>query len=310
MSGAAHNPIDPASLMRIKNLELRARIVVEGFWRGLHRSPLHGFSVEFSEYRPYTKGDDPRFIDWKVFARTDRHYIKRFEDETNLTCHLFVDQSRSMRFASETVSKAEYTRTLAATLSYFLASQGDAVGLATFDDQLRERIPARNRPGHLRRLLSLLERESEGRATEIGQVLEGLPGAIRKRSLMVLISDFLVPVERLEPGLKLLGAAGHDVVLIRVLDGAEVDFRFEKAVHFEDAESGELFFIQPGAARQTYLERFAEHRAELEMLTSRLGHQLVTMRSDQPLELALWEFVSGRKGAGVLARTRRARNVG
>ena len=139
--------IDPASLMRIKSLELRARVVVEGLWRGLHRSPYHGFSVEFTEYRQYTKGDDPRYIDWKVAARTDRHYIKKFEDETNLRCHLLVDRSRSMEFGTVGYSKAEYAVTLAATLAHFLARQGDAVGLLSFDETVREYLPARARNG-------------------------------------------------------------------------------------------------------------------------------------------------------------------
>src|ERR1041384_3260410 len=135
--------IDPQTLMSIRNLELRARAVVEGFWAGLHRSPYHGFSVEFTEYRPYTPGDDPRYLDWRVLARSDRYYLKRFEDETNLRCHLILDQSRSMTYGSLSYTKAEYAATLAATLAYFLHLQGDAIGLLTFDEQVREFLPDR-----------------------------------------------------------------------------------------------------------------------------------------------------------------------
>lgn len=145
--------IDPAALMRVKSLELRARMVMEGFWKGLHRSPYHGFSVEFSEYRPYTRGDDPRFIDWKVMARSDRAFIKKFEDETNLRAHLLVDRSKSMGYGSGEYSKSDYSVTLAATLGFFLMGQNDAVGLTTFDEKVDQHIPARNRPGQLRRIM-------------------------------------------------------------------------------------------------------------------------------------------------------------
>src|ERR1043166_4278160 len=149
--------IDPQALMMIKNLEMRARIVVEGFWHGMHRSPYHGFSVEFTEYRAYAPGDDPRYLDWRLLARTDRHFIKKFEDETNLRAHLLVDQSRSMAYGSLPYPKADYANTLGATLAYFLSQQGDAVGLLTFAEAVREFIPARHRHGHLRQLMLSLD---------------------------------------------------------------------------------------------------------------------------------------------------------
>src|SRR5258706_12642993 len=158
----ASSVIDPQALMRIRNLEMRARVVVEGFWNGIHRSPYHGFSAEFTEYRQYTQGDDPRYLDWRVFARSDRYFIKKFEDETNLRCHLLVDQSRSMEFGSLGYTKAQYGATLAATLAYFLYLQGDAVGLMTFDERLREYLAARNRSGHLRQLMLALAKPPGG----------------------------------------------------------------------------------------------------------------------------------------------------
>ncbi|HAB16368.1 MAG TPA: DUF58 domain-containing protein, partial [Verrucomicrobiales bacterium] len=182
--------------MRIRNLELRARVVVEGFWSGLHRSPYHGFSVEFTEYRQYTPGDDPRFVDWKVFGRSDRYFIKKFEDETNLRCHLLTDQSRSMTFGSQGYSKAEYAATLAATLAYFLNQQGDAVGLLSFDQRVRDYLPARHRPGHLRQLMLALEKPAGGTATDLVSPLEHVANLARKRGLMVLISDFLLSLNR------------------------------------------------------------------------------------------------------------------
>src|SRR6476661_4863753 len=141
--------VDPLTLMAIKNLELRAKVVVEGFWRGLHQSPYHGFSVEFSEYRQYSPGDDPRYLDWRLYARSDRYFIKRYQEETNLRCHLLVDLSRSMGYGSIGYAKVEYARTAAATLAYFLSTQRDAVGLVTFDQQIADFVPPRYRPGHL-----------------------------------------------------------------------------------------------------------------------------------------------------------------
>ena len=162
--------IDPQTLMRIKSLQVRARVVVEGFFKGIHQAvPIHGFSVEFSEYREYSPGDDPRFLDWRLFARSDRYYVKRFEDETNLRCQLVLDTSRSMGYRSGAYSKSDYARTAAATIAYFLSTQRDAVGLMTFEDRIVEYLPARHRPGHLRRLMAILDREPAGRATDLSR---------------------------------------------------------------------------------------------------------------------------------------------
>src|SRR5271166_2642274 len=173
--------IDPKALMSIRNLELRARVVVEGFWNGIHRSPYHGFSVEFTEYRQFTPDDDPRYLDWRVFARSDRYFIKKFEDETNLRCHLLVDQSRSMDYGSVGYTKAQYANTLAATLAYFLYLQGDAVGLLTFDEIIRDYLPARHRPGHLRHLMIRLEQPAAGNATDLSAPLHRIVRTVKKR---------------------------------------------------------------------------------------------------------------------------------
>src|SRR5512140_2450135 len=193
---AAASLISPQALMTIRNLELRAKVVVEGFWTGIHRSPYHGFSVEFTEYRQYTPDADPRYLDWRVFARSDRYFIKKYEDETNLRCHLVVDQSRSMDFGTRAYVKANYAATLAATLAYFLHLQGDAVGLLTFDEQVRDYLPARHRAGHLRQLMLALEKPAAGQATDLGIPLQRLAELVRKRGLVVLLSDFLAPIPR------------------------------------------------------------------------------------------------------------------
>lgn len=292
--------IDPATLMRIKSLEMRARVVVEGFWKGLHKSPYHGFSVEFSEYRPYTKGDDPRFIDWKVVARSDRVFIKKFEDETNLRCTLLVDQSQSMGYGSGEYAKADYAATLAATLAYFLMGQGDAVGLATFDEKPDQAIPARNRPGHLRRLMMRLEQAPRGSGTDLIAPLRAISDMITRRGVFVLISDLLAPIEELETHLGYLAAAGHDLVIFHTLDRAELEFTFDKATHFRDVETGEDLYIDPDVARAGYLEKLNAHLDALRGICdrNRIDYRLVP--TDEALELSLFDFIRNRKDGGML----------
>src|SRR4051812_36501837 len=219
--------IDPQALMTIRSLELRARAVVEGFWSGMHRSPYHGFSVEFTEYRQYTPGDDPRYLDWRVYARNDRYVIKKYEDETNLRVHLLADQSRSMDYGSKGYTKANYAATLSATLAYFLHLQGDAIGLLTFDEEVRDYLPARHRVGQLRQLMLALERPGSGRATNLDAPLERITSLIRKRGLVVLISDFLAPIDRFERNLIALTAGGHEVTIFQIVDPAEVNLGIE-----------------------------------------------------------------------------------
>ncbi|MES2737395.1 MAG: DUF58 domain-containing protein [Verrucomicrobiota bacterium] len=286
--------LDPAALARIRSLELRAKVIVEGLWKGMHRSPYHGFSVEFSEYRAYVQGDDPRSIDWKVLARSDRTFIKKFEDETNLRCQLVVDHSRSMQFGSGPLTKADYAATLAATLALFLMQQGDAVGVTTFGPSLQEHLPARNRPGHLRRLMLELEKPAPAGATALDLSVKQLADLLRKRGLICLVSDLLAPVDRLEKQLGLLGAMGHDVVLFHVMDRAEIDFTFQKSAHFRDAETGTERFIDPATARETYLNRLSVHRDLIRRLCERQGIEYHWTPSDTPLESVLFDFLSAR----------------
>lgn len=289
--------IDPRTLMRIKNLQLRARIVVQGFLSGLHKSPHHGFSVEFSEYRQYTPGDDPRFLDWRLLARTDRYYIKRFEDETNLRCHLIVDLSRSMGYGTP-YTKVEYARTVAATLAYFLSMQRDAVGLLTFDQAIADYLPARYRPGHLHRLMLSLERAVGGTSTDVSLALEQVASVVRKRGMIVLISDLLTSVDTLRSRLGVLRSEGHEVVLLRVLDPTEIDFKFEKPVLFYDVESGRELYIDPAAARQKYQEKFSEHQSQVEQMCRELGIGFYQFSTARPLELTLFDFLHSRTHLG------------
>ncbi len=287
--------LDPAALMRIKSLELRAKVVVEGLWKGMHRSPYHGFSVEFSEYRAYVQGDDPRYIDWKVLARSDRTYIKKFEDETNLRCQLVIDHSKSMNFGSLGYTKADYAATLAATLASFLMKQGDAAGLTTFADGIEEHLPPRNRPGHLRRIISELERPAKAAGTSLALSVGQLAELLRKRGMICLITDLLAPVEHLEKQLALLSAMGHDLVLFHLMDRAEIDFNFEKSAHFRDAETGVERFVDPQLVRENYLKRLQAHRDTIQAATDRHNVEYHFCPTDQPLEEVLFDFLSARQ---------------
>lgn len=298
------NFIDPQALMAIKNLELRARVVVEGFWTGLHRSPYHGFSVEFTEYRQYSPGDDPRYLDWRLYARTDRYYIKKFQDETNLRCHLLVDNSRSMAYGSVGYSKQAYANTLAATLAYFLHLQGDAVGLLTFGETVRDYLPARHRKGHLRHLMLALERPPAGSATNLTAPLKRIVELVRKRGLMVLISDLLAPIDRLEKDLIALTASGHEVLLFHLLDPAELRLGLNRASIYFDLESGRDLFIEPDLIRKEYLRKLQAHNACAETICQKLGAGYYRVPTDRPLELALFDFLRHHA-----QRTRRVKRV-
>jgi uncharacterized protein (DUF58 family) len=298
--------VDPKALMNIQHLEWRARLVVEGFRSGLHRSPYHGFSVEFTEYRQYTVGDDPRSIDWRVFARSDRYYIKRFQDETNLRCHLLVDQSRSMAYGSLTYTKADYAATLAATLAQFLHLQGDAVGLFTFDEQVREYLPARHRPGHLRPLMHALDREAAGRSTDLAAPLRRAAEIIRKRGLLIILSDFLAGSEGLGALLGSLAAAGHELVVIQIMDPTEVAFPFVDPAQFEDLETGRTLLLDPETVRKGYQNRLSAHTEQLRATCLDLGAAWTRWTTDQPLELALLNFLRSRRNAGSGGRLHRS----
>ena len=290
--------IDPAALMSIRSLELRARAVVEGFWSGMHRSPYHGFSVEFTEYRQYTPGDDPRYLDWRVYARSDRYFIKKYEDETNLRVHLLVDQSRSMEYGSRDYTKGVYASTLAATLAYFLYLQGDAVGLLTFDEKVQEYLPARHRVGHLRQLMLSLERPAGGKSTDLLAPLERITNLIRKRGLVALISDFLAPIDRLERNLIALTACGHEVTVFHVVDPAELNLGIDSPSLFEDVESARTLYIDPPAARTAYVRKFEAHRSALLAICQKLGISYHEISTAQPLEIALFEFLQERMRRG------------
>jgi len=299
--------LDSEALSKIRSLELRAKIVVEGFRVGLHRSPYHGFSAEFSEYRQYAPGDDSRHVDWRVFARSDRYFIKKYEDETNLRCQLLVDASRSMAFGSGPMTKAAYAATLAATLAYFLYGQGDAVGVTTFADSVMDYLPPKSTRGHLRRLMLLLEKSPTGAGTDLGEPLRRVAEMEKKRGLFILVSDLLAPVDMLGARLNYLRARGNDVVVFQVLAPEELDFSFDRVAPFVDLESGQEVMLDPGLARGRYREALQRHLDEiLEICCARgIGYHLLC--TDKPVEEALRRFLGGRDALQAGAMNRRGR---
>jgi uncharacterized protein (DUF58 family) len=286
--------IDASSIMQIKNLTMRAKSIVEGFASGLHRSPVHGFSVEFSEYRPYVEGDDPRGIDWKLLARTDRYYVKQYEDETNRRCYIAVDQSQSMDYGSVGYTKAQYAQTIAATFAYYLTLQRDAVGVMTCGSATADFLPPRHRPGHLQQLMRLLALESRGTQSNLGESLSQLAGLSRRRGLVVLISDLLTDPESLAQPLGYLRGRGHELLVIRVLDPSEITLDFKQSTMLVDAETGREMYIDPEAARRDYQSRFRSHEAQLIDICHRRAARVVTITTTEPPESALLELINRR----------------
>ena len=232
--------LDPAVVARLGTLELKARTIVEGFLSGLHRSPFKGFSVEFAEYRQYIHGDDLSTIDWKVYARSDRYYVKKFEEETNLDCHLMIDVSGSMAYGGHHgMTKLEYGACLAASIAYLMHRQRDAVGLTAFDERIVSMLPSSSRPGHLRATLLALDRLRPGHATDVAKPLHQLADSLTKRGMVVLISDLLDDPDAVVGGLKHFQFRGTDVIVFHVLDPDEIDFPFDRATRFEDLETND-----------------------------------------------------------------------
>jgi uncharacterized protein (DUF58 family) len=287
--------LDPAVLARLGTLELKARTIVEGFLTGLHRSPFKGFSVEFAEYRQYIPGDDLATIDWKVYARSDRHYVKKFEEETNLDCHVMLDVSGSMGYGSRGITKFEYGQCLAASLGYLMNRQRDAVGFTAFDERIVAMLPASARPGHLRSLLVTLDRLTLGKRTDVSKPLHQLADSLNKRGMVVLISDLLDDPERVIRGLRHFQYRGTDVLVFHVLDADELEFPFERATRFEDLESEDEVMAVPVVVRPQYLQAIGAliERYKRELGGCGIDYQLLS--TTQPLEMALLAYLSTRE---------------
>ena len=286
--------LDPAVLSRIGSMELKARMVVESFLAGLHQSPFKGFSVEFAEYRQYMLGDDLSTIDWKVYARSDRYCVKKFEEETNLDCYLLLDISGSMGYASQGISKLEYGSYVAASLAYLMQRQRDAVGLISFDRRVVDRLPVSARPGHLRTLLVMLDRLRLGEASDVSKPLHDLANALARRGMVVLISDLLDEPEQIIKGLKHLRYRGSDVIVFHVLDHDELTFPFERATRFRDMETDDEVLAVPPVVREYYLEQIRDLIALYERELRLAGIDYRLLDTTTPLDFALMSYLSMR----------------
>ena len=285
--------VDPAALARIRNLELLARTVVDGFINGLHRAPHLGFSLDFAEHRGYEPGDDLRRVDWRVFARTDRFYVKQFEADSNANVVVALDVSSSMRFASGGITKLDYGRYLAASLLYFSHQQRDRVGLVTFDEEVVEFVPPSAR--HLEFGLYALDRVGAGRPGALADPLRRLTERLVRRGIVVVISDFYDEPEAVAKAVRPLRHRGHDVIVFHVLDRAELEFPFDEVARFEDLETGDQLSIVPSALREQYRGLIREHTESLGRLftDSRIDYSLFD--TSVPLDHALFHYLSARE---------------
>ena len=287
---------DPKVLAGISNLSLRARWVVEGIMSGIHRSRSKGFSVEFEEHREYSPGDEIRRIDWKALGKFDRYFIKEYEDETNLRAYLLLDTSASMDYSSDGISKFDYGCTLTASLAYLILRQQDAAGLVTFSNRIENIIPPRAKRDYLTQIVHALENHRPGGETNVGRILEEIAGQVKRRGIVILISDLLDEPAQILKGLRLFRFKGNDVIVFHILDQAELDLPFEGNILFEDLETTTLNVIaDPRAIRQTYRQVVEEFTSQMrkECYDSSIDYQLIS--TSTPLDQALASYLSWRE---------------
>lgn len=297
--------IDPGELAQISDLALLARTVVEGLLFGVHRSPHSGSSIEFAQYRPYTQDDDPRRIDWKLYARADRLHIKQYQEETNMRCTLLLDCSASMDYGTGTVSKFNYARMLAACLAMILHKQRDAAGFIAYHDRIVTHVPPRSDPHHMQRMLIELENIEPSGETNTPGALERLGEIIQPRGMVALISDLLYPAEEVIDHLKSLRARRHDVMVLQISDPAEQTFPFASATTLIDAENGTERFTVPEQAREEYLANRREHFRTIrrECLAAEIDVEEFT--ASEPLDRALHFFLHRRNASLMTSSLRR-----
>ena len=283
-------------IARINNMQLLAKTVVEGFILGLHRSPYRGFSVEFAEYRQYSPGDDVKHLDWKVYAKRDRYYIKQFEEETNLVCNIFLDSSASMNYRSreDGPTKLDYACYLSSCLAYFMMMQRDATGLTIFDSEVRTVLPPRLRQSHLQRLLAELEGVEPGGDTNISGPLHERAEAMKRKGLIVLISDLIDEPEAVLNALRHFRFQGHDIIVFQIMDDAELTFPFDTMTEFTDLETGEKAFVTPEGMRPTYMEELKSFLSLYEKGCADVRADYQLLDTKVPLELALSEYLYRR----------------
>lgn len=288
--------LNPSALRKIERLDLRARRVVEGFLAGLHRSRRFGSSVEFLRHREYVAGDDPRYIDWKAWARQDRLYVKQFEEETNLRLTLVLDASAGMRYGNGPLNKYEYGCTVAASLAYMALRRQDAVGCVSFDQTVRATVPLRTKRTHLKSLLHAMDVNRPANKTDIRAALRAVAESIPRQGVVVLISDLLGDREGLFEGLKLLRSRGHDLLVFHILDDDELDFPLTGATKFEGLEDGNFLRCNPRALREGYLEAMNVFLEDVRVGCARLDADYELLRTREPLDAALAAFLARRSG--------------
>ena len=294
---AASTLLDPHTLAQLQGLELRARRIVEGYVAGLHRSPYQGFSNEFAEHREYAPGDDLRYVDWKVFGKSDRFYLKQFEEETNLICYLLLDTSESMHYQGPgaPLSKLAYGQCAAAALAYLVLHQRDAVGLVTFDQEVRQLIRPSSSPTQLKQLLHVMEETTAARKTRTGPIFHDLAERFARRGIVVVISDLFDDVEAMLAGLKHFRHRRHDVIIFHVLDPAEIDFPFQHVTMFKGLEALGDVVTEPRSLRAAYQQEVQSFLKRVRTGCRAQQIDYVTVRTDQPLDTVLTAFLSSRK---------------
>ena len=294
---AAHpkRTIDRRAVERLSHLELRARLAVEGLFSGIHKSPYHGFNVEFAEYREYSPGDDPRYLDWRVLARSDRFFVKQFEAETNLNCYLLVDSSGSMDFGRDGRTRLDQAASLAAAIALLMLRQGDQAGLVTFDTAVRTFIPPRGNPRHFSVIREALEHVKAGGDTRIASVLHEIAERVRRRSLIVLLSDLFDDAEEVLRGLQHFRHRRHEVIVLHLLDDAEIEFPFDRVTLFEGMERGEEVVVDPRVIAEGYRAKVAEYLASLKRGCAEKNIDYQRMLLSEPFDRALTSYLGWRK---------------
>jgi len=293
---AVEQYLKPEVIRQISRLDLRAQFIVKGFLQGLHASPFHGFSVEFSEHRKYTPGDDPQDIDWLVYAKTDKYYVKKFEAETNITGYLVMDLSRSMAYTyRQELTKFEYSICLAAALCYLMIQQQDPVGLIAFDERVRQSLPPRSKRTQLGTVLSVLANLRPSGATDIARSLIQIAAMLKHRSLIMLFSDLLAEPEPVIQALRRLRHGGHDVILFHVLDEAEAHFPFDGVIEFEEPESNQRLQIDAGTFRSDYLAEVRDFCQRYRRECFQIGADYVQLDTSMQFDRALTEYLASRR---------------
>ena len=290
--------LDAATIARLGSMEVRARAVVEGFVAGLHKSPYKGFSVEFAEHRQYMPGDPLKLVDWKVYGKSDRFYVKEFEEETNLRAYLVLDASASMGFTTGEVSKFDYARTVCAALSFLMLRQQDSVGMLLFDSEVRRFIPPRSAGKHLHVLLTELERARPASTTGLAATLHRLAERVKRRGLVILLSDLFDDPDEVLSGLRHFRHKRNEVVVFHVLDAAERKFGFQREAIFKDLETGDEMLVRPWELRREYVDSVERWIERLRRSCREIGVDYVPMHTETPFDTALLAYLDKRRRLG------------